>query len=387
MDVKGIKTEFTKLFNSEPMIVQSPGRVNLIGEHTDYNMGFVLPAAINKAIYFAISPSSSDTCKLVAMDMNDDHEFKIDRLKKSKKGWPDYLVGAVDQLKKAGYEVSPFNCLFGGDIPIGAGLSSSAAIEAGLIYALNVLYQFNIDNLAIVKMAQKAENEFVGVQCGIMDQFINIFCRKEHVLQIDCRTLEYKYYPFHFNDIDIILCDTQISHSLASSEYNTRRIQCEYGVQILKKTYPEIESLRDVTLEILAEHKSKMDPVVYKRCLYVVKENIRVETACDALLKNDLKTFGDRMCETHIGLRDEYEVSDAYIDFLFDLTLNDDNILGSRIMGGGFGGCTINLVKKDYSAEFVEKTSKQYNERAPEKLKTYITSIVDGTSVISDGIV
>ena len=386
MNINEIKKEFIIRFKQEPMIVRSPGRVNLIGEHTDYNMGFVLPAAIDKAIYLAIAPALSDNSKLFAVDLNDDYEFKIGNLCKSDKDWPNYILGVVDQLIKAGYKIEPFNCVFGGDIPIGAGLSSSAAIEAGLGYALNTLFDLNVDKLDIVKLAQKAENEFVGVQCGIMDQFINIFGKKNNVLQIDCRSLEYKYFPFYFDDIDIILCDTRISHSLASSEYNTRRKQCEHGVQIIKKSYPDIRSLRDVSPEMLEEYKSQMDPLVYKRCHYVIKENIRVDEACKALLSNDLVKFGEKMRETHIGLRDEYEVSEALIDFLFDLTQNDDGVLGTRIMGGGFGGCTINLVKKIYSKEFVKKINHSYNDKAPEELKFYITAIEDGTTVIENGL-
>jgi galactokinase len=382
LNIAGIRKKFIDLFDKEPMIVRSPGRVNLIGEHTDYNMGFVLPAAIDKAIYFAIAPSATHKCKLYAVDFTDEYEFTLGVIKKSRKGWPNYLLGVIYQLKKAGYHIKPFHCIFGGTIPVGAGLSSSAALEAGFAYALNILFGLNIDKLDLVKMAQKAENEFVGVQCGIMDQFINIFGKKEHVLQIDCRSLDYKYFPFRFDHIDIILCDTQIAHSLASSAYNTRRNQCEQGVEVIKKSYPHINSLRDVSIEMLEEHKSKMDAIVYKRCHYVVKENNRVQAACNDLLHNDLASFGEKMRETHIGLRDDYEVSEPFIDLLFDLTLHDENVYGSRIMGGGFGGCTINLVKKGYSKDFIEKIVKAYNEKAADKLKIYVTSIEDGTSVV-----
>jgi galactokinase len=384
LDISGIRKKFTDLHSKEPMIVRSPGRINLIGEHTDYNMGFVLPAAIDKAIYFAIAPSSSRKCKISAVDLADDFEFTINQLEKSEKEWPNYLLGVVDQLKKAGYDLKPFDCIFGGNIPIGAGLSSSAAIEAGLVYALNRLFDLDIDQLTMVKIAQQAENKFVGVQCGIMDQFINIFGKREQVLQIDCRSLNYQYFPFRFHNIDIILCDTQISHSLASSAYNTRRKQCEHGVEILKRSHSQINSLRDVTLEMLKEHKAKMDPLVYMRCHYVVKEILRVQEACNDLLHNDLQSFGEKMRETHIGLRDDYEVSEPFIDLLFDLTLKDEGVLGSRLMGGGFGGCTINLVKKDYTKDFIERIEKVYNEKAPDKLQVYLTSIEDGTSIVED---
>ncbi len=247
---KNIKEKFKELFNEDPYMFRSPGRVNLIGEHTDYNMGFVLPAAIDKAIYLAIAPRNDNYCKIFAFDKNSSFECSIEEFGKSEEEWPNYLLGVVDQLKKDGYRFYGFNCVFGGNIPIGAGLSSSAALEAGLAFALNHIYSLGIDKLTLVKIAQRAENEFVGVRCGIMDQYINVFGKSGHVLRIDCRSLEKDYFPFDYKNISIVLFDTNVSHSLASSEYNQRRKECSDGVKIIRKDYPQIESLRDVSIRI-----------------------------------------------------------------------------------------------------------------------------------------
>jgi len=297
--IEKISSKFIKLFNKKPVIVCSPGRVNLIGEHTDYNEGFVLPAAIDKAIFFGIALREDKKCRLFAEDLNDAYEFELTEVKKASKHWANYLLGVVDQIQKRGLDIKGFDCVFGGDIPIGAGLSSSAAIEAGLAFALNNIFDLNIDKLDLVKMAQKAEHEFAGVRCGIMDQFINIFGKADKVLKLDCRSLQFEYYPFEMQDIKIVLLDTHVKHSLASGEYNIRRSQCEKGVSILQKYNSDIKSLRDVTLDFLNEHKVEFDPVVYRRCSYVIKENERLLKGCEDLKKNDLVSFGKRMYQSH----------------------------------------------------------------------------------------
>lgn len=378
-----VEKKFLELFKEEPLIFRSPGRVNLIGEHTDYNMGFVLPGAIDKAIYFAVSARKDKTCKLFAIDMNDVFEFDIGDFKKSGKSWPNYLMGVVDQLKKAGYNFNGFNCVFGGDIPIGAGLSSSAAIEAGLTFALDYIYNLGISKLDIVKLAQKSENEFVGVNCGIMDQFINIFGHSGNVLRIDCRSLEYEYFPFDFKNVSIVLFDSRVSHSLASSEYNQRRKECAEGVAVISEKYSHVSSLRDVSIEMLNEFKSKLDPVIFKRCKYAVEENVRLLNACNALNENDLKKFGTLMYETHDGLSKDYEVSCKELDYLVELTKDNPKVYGSRMMGGGFGGCTINLIENDSIDEIKSLVSKKYKEKFNIDTKIYITKISSGTGIIS----
>ncbi|NIW78413.1 MAG: galactokinase, partial [Calditrichae bacterium] len=242
--VAKISSTFRNQFEKKPKLYRSPGRVNLIGEHTDYNAGFVLPAAIDKMIVFAINENSNNCSRVYAHDLNESYEFSINELKKSPKGWPNYLMGVVDQFVKSGKTIGGFDCVFGGNIPIGAGMSSSAAIEAGLAMALNELFKLNMEKLPLVELARRAENEFVGVQCGIMDQFINLFGRDNQVLLLDCRSLEHNYYPFDKDHMYIVLCDTRVRRALASSEYNIRKDQCEKAVQILSQFDRSIKSLR-----------------------------------------------------------------------------------------------------------------------------------------------
>ncbi len=383
MIIDNIKSKFSELFKGEPtLIVRSPGRVNLIGEHTDYNAGFVLPAAIDKEVVFAIAKNGKEECQLFSYDLNESFSFHPQKMSKSAQGWPNYLMGVVDQVQKLGKSVGGFNLVFGGDIPLGAGLSSSAAIECAMAFSLNQLFDLNIEKFDLVKLSQKAENEFVGVNCGIMDQFASMFGMSNHVIKLDCRSLEYQYFPFDMSDYKIVLCDTLVKHSLASSEYNTRRQECEMGVSIIQKYYNNVEALRDVTLEMLKAHREELGDVIYKRCKYVVEENQRVEDACAALKRNDHLTFGKKMYLSHRGLSEEYEVSCNELDFLVEQTRNDENVLGARMMGGGFGGCTINLVKKDYVDVFSEQMTVAYKSQLGLDLKIYVDSIADGTSVV-----
>jgi galactokinase len=380
--IEKIENQFVKIYGNKSYIFRSPGRVNLIGEHTDYNEGFVLPAAIDKTIIFAVAKRNDKKCRLYAEDLSDDYEFELTNVMKASKSWANYLLGVVDQFKKCGYRLNGFDCVFGGDIPIGAGLSSSAAIEAGLAFALNIIFDLQIDKLELVKMAQKAEHEFAGVRCGIMDQFINIFGKSNKVLKLDCRSLEYEYYPFEMKDVKIVLLDTHVKHSLASGEYNIRRAQCEEGVSILKKYNYSINSLRDVTIDLLDDHKAEFDPVVYRRCRYVINENERLLNGCNDLKKNDLASFGKRMYQSHEGLRDEYEVSCNELDVLVEIASKESSVLGARMMGGGFGGCTINLVNQNGLDDFIEKAKEEYLKKVGSELKVYITSIVGGTDLV-----
>lgn len=368
--------------DSNDIIIRSPGRINLIGEHTDYNKGFVLPAAIDKTIFFAIAPRSDHRLHLVSADLNDEHDVDIKDLQKSPKQWPNYLLGVADQLQKAGHSPGGVNVVFGGDIPIGAGLSSSAALEGGFIFGLNELFSLGIDKLPMVKMAQKAEHEFAGVNCGIMDQFINIFGEDKTVLKIDCRSLDYQHFPFDRDDLRIILCETPTQRSLASSEYNTRRRQCETGVASLQEHDKSINNLRDVSMEFLIERRGDLDPVVFKRCRYVVEENARVLEACSDLNRKDMISFGKRMFDSHAGLRDDYEVSSKELDVLVELAAATDGVYGSRMMGAGFGGCTINIVEESKAAYFTEEILNRFHERAGREVKLHATKITGGTERI-----
>jgi len=383
IQVEKIEKKFRELFGDEPLLVRSPGRMNLIGEHTDYNMGFVLPAAIDKAVYFAIAPRSDKKCKLFAADLNDEFDFSLTNQVKSEKGWPNYLMGVVDQLQKSGYEVGGFNCVFGGDIPIGAGLSSSAAIEAGLAFSLNKLFNLQIDKMSLVKLAQKAENEFVGVNCGIMDQFINIFGECGNALKIDCRSLEYELIPFDYENIAIVFFNTNVSHSLASSEYNLRRMECARGVEIIRKEYSFVNSLRDVSHELLDAFKSKMESVTYQRCKYAIEENERLLKGCETLKVHDLAAFGKLMYQTHEGLSRDYEVSCEELDFLVEQTKNISAVFGSRMMGGGFGGCTINLIENESVEPVTKLISEKYKQKFNREATVYITRSSAGTNIIN----
>jgi len=375
-----IYDKFLGLFHEAPILVRSPGRINLIGEHTDYNEGFVLPAAIDKEIVLGVAPADSDNCKLYAADYEQLLEFKLEEIQKSGKSWHNYFLGVLDELGRRGIYLQPFNCVFGGDIPIGGGLSSSAALTCGFAYALNELFNLKLSKLEMVQICHQAENNFVGVHCGIMDQFANIFSRKDYVLKLDCRSLEYELIPFGFRDASLLLLDTQISHDLASSEYNLRRQQCETGLAEIKKIDNSVRSLRDVSPELLQEMKSKLHPVILKRCNYVVREIERVAQACEALKRNELNDFGQLMFETHAGLRDGFEVSCPELDFLVDTARSNTEVVGARLMGGGFGGCTINLVQERSSDKFISKIQRQYQSKFGKELKIYHVKIESGSS-------
>lgn len=351
---------FKDQFGPEPFVFRAPGRVNLIGEHTDYNEGFVMPAAINRYAYFAIKPNNTGMYRFHAADFSRNFSTPTYKTEPTSTHWANYLLGVIAQLVADGHNVPGFDCVFGGDIPIGAGMSSSAAIESGLAFALNHIFGFGYSRMQLAKFAQQAEHQYAGVKCGIMDQFASLHGMENHVLQLDCRSLEYS--PFELNMVDhsIILVNTGVKHSLASSEYNKRRQECQAGVEILKKYNPNIHSLRDVTLSDLNNHKKEFQTKVWDRCSYVIEENERVINAGRALNQRDFKTFGKLMYQSHYGLRNKYEVSCPELDRLVEITEDLDFVVGSRMMGGGFGGCTINLVQNTHIEEFTKTITENY---------------------------
>ena len=386
MSIRGKILEglFRNEFGSEPVLIHSPGRVNLIGEHTDYNDGFVLPAAIDKRILLAIAPNNLGKIRLFSADM-EQHRYETalqPDLEKSGLHWPDYILGVTVQLMKRGHKLEGFDLAFGGDIPIGAGLSSSAALEGGVVYGLAELFSLGLDRTEMAKIGQLAENKFVGVQCGIMDQFANLYGKEGSVIKLDCRTLEYEHYPFERDDLSIVLFDTGVRRELASSEYNIRRRQCEEGVLILKEFDPEIKNLRDVTDELLENHKEKLSEVVYNRCRYVLDENQRVLDACEHLLQGDLNRFGKLMYGSHYGLRDLYEVSCRELNVLVDATESLDAVLGARMMGGGFGGCTINLVLEEEIESVAESVKAYHKKELGKTVEYHVAKIGPGVSVL-----
>ncbi|MCU0352983.1 MAG: galactokinase [Cytophagales bacterium] len=378
-----IQQLFKERFGRQPLVVRSPGRINLIGEHTDYNQGFVLPAATDKAVYVAMAPSEDGRCRWIAADFDND-EFTTDltELRQSGRHWPDYLLGMVDQLRKRGHRIAPFNAVVSGDVPSGGGMSSSAALECATGWGLSELFGLGLDRLTLAKTAQQAENEFVGLRCGIMDMFASAHGRKGHAIRLDCRSLEYEYFPIDLQGYELVLFDTGVKHSLASSEYNTRRQECETGVAMLRQWEPNVQSLRDVTEEMLLRHQRQLDPMVFVRCLYVVQENARLLAACDDLQRNDLESFGQRMYGSHSGLRDMYEVSCAELDYLVSFTLTEKAVIGARMMGGGFGGCTINLIESAAVDDISERLDKAYKIAMGLDLKTYRVRIENGTEIL-----
>jgi galactokinase len=377
--IQQVKEKFKVRFGEEPLLFRSPGRVNIIGEHTDYNNGFVLPAAIDKAIYIGISKRNDHVISLFSEEFNELFETKVEEVAPSDKGWPNYILGVVDQLNKKGDKITGFNLNIDGDVPIGSGLSSSAAVECATAFALNELFELNISKLDLAFIAQKAEHEFAGVRVGIMDMFASLFGKKGHVIKLDCQSLDYEYVPLQLEGYKIALLNTNVKHSLASSEYNTRRQQCEEGVTLVKKHHPQVNSLRNVTMDMLDQYVKPKDELVYKRCKYVVEENQRLLAACEDLKNGHVEALGEKMFQTHDGLSKEYEVSCKELDFLVDAVRNNPNVLGARMMGGGFGGCTINIVKEEAIDDLIEELSKSYKEQMGLELTPYIAQTEDGT--------
>jgi galactokinase len=375
--------DFQRNFNEEPTIVRSPGRVNIIGEHTDYNNGFVLPAAIDKAIYVAVTPRNDDVISLYSGEFDESFESSLAALKPTDKGWPNYILGVADQLVKRGYSIKGFNMAIDGDVPIGSGLSSSAAVECATAFALNEIFKLGIDKKDLAFIGQKAEHTFAGVMCGIMDQFASVFGKKDHVIKLDCQSIEYEYVPLVLEGYKLVLLNTNVKHSLASSEYNARRAQCEQGVAWVKGHVPEVNSLRDVNMEMLHKFVEPKDRLIYERCKYVVEEKERLLSGCEDLRKGDLKSLGKKMFETHDGLSKEYEVSCKELDFLVDAVRNNPDVVGARMMGGGFGGCTINIVKEEAIDDLIEQLQESYEKNMGKQLTAYIAQVENGTSLVA----
>ncbi|MEJ8843741.1 galactokinase [Lacibacter sp. H375] len=381
---ENLKAEFLQRYESEPaVIVRSPGRVNIIGEHTDYNEGFVLPAAIDKAAYVALSLRNDDEIHLTALDLNETFSTTVAELKPvGDISWPNYILGSAAQFIKRGLKLPGFNAILSSDVPIGAGLSSSAAVECATVYALNELLQTNIDRVAMVEMAQKAEHEYAGVMCGIMDQFASMMGKKDHVIKLDCRSLAYEYVPFKLDGIKILLLNTNVKHSLASSEYNTRRNECNQAVDWIKVHHPQATSLRHATIAMLNEHVLPKDKTIDDRSRFVVEEIDRLLTGCADLQQGDIAALGKKMFATHDGLSKMYEVSCKELDFLVDFVRDRSEVIGARMMGGGFGGCTINLVKESAIEELIKAIKPAYESEMGLQLDYYIASIENGTEII-----
>ena len=381
-----IYEKLREFIHDNTVVVRSPGRINLIGEHTDYNEGFVLPAAIDKSAYLALTPREDEEIHLTSIDLKDTYNGNINNFQRTEKSWPNYILGVADQFRQRGWLTKGFDAALTADVPIGAGLSSSAAVENAVVMALNEMEGANIDKLTMVKMSQKAEHTYPQLMCGIMDMFASMFGKKNNVIKLDCRSLEYEYEPFDMDGFKILLIDSNVKHSLNTTEYNVRRQQCEQGVAIIKEHHPDVKTLRDVTIEMLNQYVLPQNALVYKRCSYVLEENDRLLAACRYLEEGDMQAFGKKMYQSHEGLSKKYEVSCRELDFLVNQVKDNSNVLGARMMGGGFGGCTINLVKEEAVDELIETVTAAYKKAMQLDAKAYITKIEEGTTIISQSV-
>ena len=377
-----LKKTFSNLFNAEPLIFRSPGRVNIIGEHTDYNQGFVLPAAIDKASYVALSQRNDNKIVLYSALFDKQIECSLESVIPLKDGWPNYILGVVNELQKGNAKISGFNLVLDGDVPLGAGLSSSASVECAVAFGLNKLFDLKLSPLALAFIAQKAEHHFAGVMCGIMDQFASVFGKKDHALKLDCRSMEFEYIPLDLQGYKILLLNTNVEHALASTEYNIRRQQCEEGVKIIKSHHENVESLRDVTREMLDTYVKDVDDEIYSKCKYVLEENERLLSAVKALQKGDLLSLGKNMFASHDGLQAMYKVSCPELDYLVDYVRSNSAVAGARMMGGGFGGCTINLVKEEAIDDLLPVISADYKKNMGRDLSFYIAETANGSSEV-----
>ena len=398
--MQDIRVSFQQLFNiAASLVVQSPGRINLIGEHTDYNNGFVLPAAIDKCVQVAIAKRTDGAIHMHAIDLQESVIIPAVAIQPHATSWVNYIIGVVAQVQKYSAGASNnsatldldkgFDICIQGDIPIGAGLSSSAAVECAVIFALNELYQLGLTTMQMALMTQQSEHEFAGVKCGIMDMFASLHGKSNQVMLLDCANLHHNYYPLDLKEYQIVLFDTQIKHALASSEYNTRRLECEQGVGVLQQKYPSIKTLRDASKQQVEQclapnnnlDKNAISNKVYQRCKYVVDEIERVQLAVKDLLAGDIKAFGQKMFETHEGLSKLYEVSCPELDILVNAVKDNPHVLGARMMGGGFGGCTINIINKSEVQATINSVAEVYAQQTAHTLKVHQVKIAQGTHI------
>jgi len=364
--------------------VASPGRINLIGEHIDYNDGFVLPAAIDKFILLTLNLNGTDArCSIKSKGFDSVLVVDLNNIGKGTEGWHNYILGVLNEIQKLNSGLKGFDCIIESNVPIGSGVSSSAALECGLAFGLNILFELNLNEWQLIKIGQNAEHNYVGTKCGIMDQFASLMGKDGHIMLLDCNTHEFEYIPTDISPYRFLLLNTNVEHNLSAGEYNLRRQQCKDGLQILAKHYEIKESFRNVTFEMLEYCKLELGTILYNRCMYVVEEIKRVMNAVKLLKNNELNYFGELMYKTHKGLSEKYEVSCPELDFLVKLSENESKVLGARMMGGGFGGCTLNLIHESAIEEFVDKASKVYKNKFNIDLTYFQTKLSQGTMLIN----
>ena len=376
--IQQVKEEFIKTFKKEPICVFSPGRINIIGEHTDYNDGFVFPAAVDKGIAVAIQKSNSGNSTAIALDKDETVVFELDALKPSKEGrWENYVFGVVAEIQNRNKIIGDFNIIFKGNIPGGAGMSSSAALENSVVFGLNKLFDLDLTKHEMILISQKAEHNYVGVNCGIMDQYASMFGMKDNALHLDCRTIQSKPYKIDFKDHQFILINTNVKHTLSDSAYNDRRSACENISALLG-----VKALRDATEIDLEKIIEKVTPSNYRKALYVIQENERTLKAAKAIEDNDLERLGKLIYQSHAGLSDQYKVSCDELDFLVAQAKKNKHVLGARMMGGGFGGCTINLIAKTEVNGFSKTVSKAYKKKYGKECSIYFIELSQGTHLV-----
>ena len=382
--IASISHTFQEKFHRKPLLFIAPGRINLIGEHTDYNEGFVMPASIDKHMVFAIAPNGNDRCNIYAQDYEEGVTFSIHDLNPGET-WVNYLMGVIDGFERKGLKIDGVDCVFGGNIPAGAGLSSSAALCSGFGFALNEIFNHRVNRLVLARIAQYAEHEFAGLKCGIMDMYASLYGQKDTALLLDCKNNTHELLPVSLQNYSLLLIDTKVKHSLASSAYNDRRASCEEGVRIIHKKYPHVHSLRDVNLVMLYEHQHMMSKDTFVKCLFIVEEIDHVQKAAQLLKAGDLKGFGHLMYQTHWGLSKAYDVSCEELDFLVTMAEEEkDKVIGSRMMGGGFGGCTINLIANDRIDAFSQKIRANYFGTFKKEPDFYPVNIAEGVHQLKD---
>ena len=373
--IQEVKSEFINIFKKNPLLIFSPGRINIIGEHTDYNGGYVFPAAVDKGIAAAIQKSDTGKSTAVALDLNSKVEFDLNNLKPSKQGsWENYVFGVVAEIQNRNKVVGDFNIVFKGNIPGGAGMSSSAALENSVVFGLNKLFDLGLTKTEMILISQQAEHNYVGVKCGIMDQYASMFGIKDHAILLDCRSLKSKPYKIDFKNHQLMLINTNVKHSLSDSAYNDRRSACENIAKLL-----EVETLRDATEEDLEKIINKVTPENYQKALYVIQEIIRTKKAAKAIENNDLEKLGALIYASHNGLQHQYKVSCDELDFLVDQAKKNKYVLGARMMGGGFGGCTINLIARNKVKDFAASASKAYKNKFNKECSVYFVELSQGT--------
>lgn len=380
---ESMEVSFKNYFNEDAtLVVKSPGRINIIGEHTDYNNGFVLPAAIDKYIYVALNIRQDQLLNLYSKDYNQSYQTDLSIADPNAPEWAKYIIGVAQLINKKTNTIKGFNLYLEGDVPLGAGLSSSAALSCATAFALNELFDGRLSRIQLAEIGQQTEHQYIGLKCGIMDQFASVLGKDNHAIKLDCRDLSYEYVPLDWTEYEILLLNTNVKHNLASTAYNDRRNACEQGVNLIREQFPEVQSLRDVTLQQLDDIVKPNNMEVYVKCRFIIQENERLLKAVDALREHNIPNLGELLFDAHWALSKEYEVSCPELDFLVSSAEKLEAVVGARMMGGGFGGCTINLVKKGQSEEVVNAISPIYKETFNLELTPIKAKISNGTSIV-----